>query len=73
MEYKLKDGGVINASTPDEFVTELRKSSRFDSECTNEEYMINFAERFAIQSGETLSTESPESFLESLQKTDFIL
>lgn len=72
MRYNLKDGGVINASTPAEFVTKLRESSRFDSECTDEQYMKNFADRFKIQTGTEVETSSPEAFLEALKKTDFI-
>ena len=71
-KYTLKDGGVINASTPQEFVTKLRESSKFDHDCTDEEYMKNFAQRFKIQSGEELDTTSPTTFLESLKSTDFI-
>jgi len=72
MKYELKDGGVIDASTPEEFLTQLRKSSRFDSECSDEQYMKNFAERFKIQTNLELETSSPEAFLEALKKTDFI-
>lgn len=73
MRYNLKDGGVIDASTPGEFVTKLRESSRFDSECTDEQYMKNFADRFKIQTGMEVETSSPEAFLEALKKTDFII
>lgn len=72
MKYTLKDGGVINASTPEEFVTKLRESSRFDSECSDEQYMKNFVDRFKIQTGLDLETNSPEAFLESLKNTDYI-
>ena len=73
MKYELKDGGVINASTPGEFLTNLRKSSRFDSDCSDEQYMKNFAERFKIQTGTVLDTSSPEAFVEGLQKAKFIV
>ena len=33
--YTLQDGGIIAASCPADFVTKLRESSRFDSECTD--------------------------------------
>ena len=72
MRYNLKDGGVIDASTPDEFVTNLRESSRFDSECTNEQYMKNFASRFKIQTGVEVETSSPKAFLEALKKTGYV-
>ncbi len=72
MKYNLKDGGVIDASTPREFVTKLRESSRFDSECTDEQYMKNFADRFKIQTGIEIENSSPEAFLEALKKTEYI-
>ena len=37
--YTLQDGGIIAASCPADFVTKLRESSRFDSECTDQEYI----------------------------------
>ena len=40
--YTLQDGGIIAASCPADFVTKLRESSRFDSECTDQEYMYHF-------------------------------
>lgn len=39
--YTLQDGGIIAASCPADFVTKLRESSRFDSECTDQEYMYH--------------------------------
>ena len=47
-EYRLKDGGLIKASSPQEFVTRLREGSKFDSHLTDDEYMKAFAERFKI-------------------------
>ena len=42
--YILADSGRIAASDPSEFVRLLREGSWFDSECTDEEYMVNFSE-----------------------------
>ena len=44
--YNLLDGGIITATSPEDFVTQLREGSRFDSECTNQEFMVNFARRY---------------------------
>lgn len=41
--YHLLDGGQITASSPEEFVRLLREGSRFDYDCTDQEYMENFA------------------------------
>ena len=44
--YILADGGRIAASDPSEFVLFMREGSWFDSECTDEEYMVNFSGRY---------------------------
>lgn len=69
--YTLQDGGKITASCPTDFVTHLRESSKFDSECTDAEYMANFAERFKQFSGQTVRVDSPANFLEDLLKYDY--
>ena len=71
MNYKLKDGGVINASTPEEFVTNMRKSSRFDNDCSDAQYMENFAHRFKTQEGRDINFDSPEHFLQDLLESGF--
>ena len=43
--YHLLDGGQITAASPEEFVRLLREGSRFDYDCTDQEYMENFARR----------------------------
>ena len=40
--YHLLDGGQITAASPEEFVRLLREGSRFDYDCTDQEYMENF-------------------------------
>lgn len=70
--YTLQDGGKITATCPSDFLTKLRTGSRFDSECTDEEYMKAFAERYKIQSGHDIRTDSPENFFEDLVQTDYI-
>lgn len=38
--YNLLDGSTITATSPEDFVTQLREGSRFDNECTNQEFMV---------------------------------
>lgn len=71
-EYKLQDGGIIKASSPADFVTKLRESSKLDSDCTDSEYMINFAYRIKIQSGAIIRTDNPENFVEDLKDTGYL-
>lgn len=66
--YKLQDGGTITATCSSDFVTQFRKGSRFDSECTDTEYMNNFAERYKQYSGKTIRTDTPDNFLEDILK-----
>ena len=56
--YILADGGRIVASDPSEFVRVLREGSWFDSECTDEEYMVR--------------TDTPEHFMDDLKKYGYI-
>jgi len=71
--YKLSDGGCIAAAMPADFVTKLRTGSRFDSECTDAEFMINFADRYKIYNGATVRTDTAENFVEDLQKSQYII
>ncbi|MCL1942551.1 MAG: hypothetical protein FWF54_03255 [Candidatus Azobacteroides sp.] len=64
--YKLKDGGIITASSPFEFVTRLREGSKFDSNCTDEEYMLRFAGRYKIQTGNDIRTTGADEFFSDL-------
>ncbi len=70
--YKLMDGGSITADSIHDFVTKLRESSKFDSEGSNEEYIKGFAERYKIQTGNTVKTDSEDNFFEDLLKTGFM-
>ena len=71
-EYKLEDGGLIKASSPQEFVTRLRESSKFNSHLTDDEYMKEFAERYKIQAGKEIPIDSPNHFLEMLFDYGFV-
>lgn len=70
--YSLKDGDTITASSPDEFLTRLRESSKFDSEVTDQEYMQNFAHRYQISEGIEIRSDSAEYFVEDLTANGYI-
>lgn len=71
--YNLLDGGTITATSPEDFVTQLREGSRFDSECTNQEFMHNFARRYQELYGINIKMSSFESFVDSLIAARYIL
>lgn len=71
--YNLLDGGIITATSPEDFVTQLREGSRFDSECTNQEFMHNFARRYRELHGVDIDADSFESFVNSLIQLGYIL
>lgn len=71
--YNLLDGGTITATSPEDFVTKLREGSRFDSECTNQEFMQNFARRYRELHGVDIETNSSETFIDSLITAGYIL
>jgi hypothetical protein len=70
--YTLQDGGIITATCASDFVTKLRESSRFDSECTDQEYMYHFADRYYDQTGYVVRADSPEHFVEDLIRYRFL-
>ena len=49
--YMLPGDERIVAGNAEEFVHELRVGSWMDSDCTDEQYMHNFAERYVVQAG----------------------
>lgn len=71
--YNLLDGGTITATSPEDFVTKLREGSRFDSECTNQEFMQNFARRYRELHSVDIETNSSETFIDSLITAGYIL
>ena len=70
--YKLEDGGVIAAASAEEFITQLRKGSRFDSECTDEEFAHNFAYRYKVKSGNEIRSVPPDAFLSDLIQVGYV-
>jgi hypothetical protein len=71
--YELRDGGNISANSPEALVMTLRQSGKFDSECTNEEYMKRFAERYKIQTGEAIKADNSTVFVEELLRVGFLI
>lgn len=71
--YVLSDGGRITASDAKEFVRLLREGSWMESDCTDEEYMVNFAQRYNMVTGIRVSTDTPENFMADLKKTGYIV
>ena len=71
--YQLLDGGKITASSPQEFLKELREGSLFDSNCTDEEFMVRFARRYKELHGTALCTDTPEKFLQNLEESGYII
>lgn len=70
--YRLKDGDKIVATSPADFLHQLRTGSRFDSEGTDTEYMQRFAHRLQEFEGYLVSTYSPEAFLADLINRGFV-
>ena len=59
--YMLPGDERIVAGNAEEFVHELRVGSWMDSDCTDEQYMHNFAERYVVQAGVRIATDTPSS------------
>jgi hypothetical protein len=71
-KYFIENDEVIHAESPRQFVTRLRTGSWFDSDCTDEEYMANFAKRYKISSGVDMKYSNAEEFLNVLIETGFV-
>lgn len=70
--YRLKDGDTIPALSPADFVTRLRKGSRFDGQCTDGEYMEHFARRLEMLDGYRVRTDTADHFLKDLLQCGFV-
>lgn len=70
--YRLKDGDKLVATSPADFLHQLRIGSRFDSEGTDEEYMVRFAHRLQELEGYIVSTDSSDAFLADLISNGFV-
>lgn len=72
--YKIEgDGHRIVAKSPADFLHQLRTGSRFDSQGTDNEYMVRFAHRLQELEGYLVSTASPEAFLVDLIAHGFVV
>ena len=71
--YHIKgDNHRIVAYSPEEFLHQLHAGSRFDSEGTDEEYMVRFAHRLQELEGYLVNTDSPDTFLADLISHGFV-
>lgn len=71
--YHVKgDNHIIVAYSPEEFLRQLHAGSRFDSEGTDEDYMVRFAYRLQELEGYLVSSDSPETFLADLINRGFV-
>ena len=70
--YAWADGGRFVASSPEEFVRLLREGSWFDSDCTDEQYMLNFARRYKEMHGVEVATDTPEHFMDDLRQHGYL-
>ena len=71
--YRIKgDNHKIVAYSPEEFLRQLHAGSRFDSEGTDEEYMVRFAHRLQELEGYLVNTDSPDTFLADLISHGFV-
>ena len=48
------------------------RDSWFDSECTDEEYMVNFSGRYHELHGVRVRTDTPGNFMDDLKKYGYI-
>ena len=71
--YRIKgDNHKIVAYSPESFLHQLHAGSRFDSEGTDEEYMVRFAHRLQELEGYLVNTDSPDTFLADLITHGFV-
>jgi len=69
--YILLGGGFINASSPQEFVTQLRAMS-YKPSIDDETFMRQVSQRCRVQSGAHIRNTSPEDFLTDLISHDYV-
>lgn len=71
--YRIKgDNHKIVAYNPESFLHQLHAGSRFDSEGTDEEYMVRFALRLQELEGYLINTDNPDTFLADLITHGFV-
>jgi hypothetical protein len=65
-KYFLQDGGVINATTPEDFIEQLKNGSRFESAKTTQQFMDAFAGRIKLFYSLDVATSTKQKFIEGL-------
>lgn len=68
----MADGDRIATSDPPRFVHTLHEDNWSDSECADEEYIVNFSERYRGLHGVTVRADTPEQFVDDLKKYGYI-
>ena len=71
-KYIAEDGFQFEASSSLEVVEILRNSSRFDSEKSIEQFMIDFAGRLKIYSGHSIDSTTTDTFLDGLLNSEWL-
>ena len=72
MKYILEDGGIINASSDEEFVEQLKEGSKFDSHLSTEEYVEAFSKRISMYYGEKILTSSINILVQELIRIGYL-
>ena len=60
------------ATSPADFLHQLHTGSRFDSDGTDEEYMVRFAHRLQELEGYLVPQTAPDAFLADLINNGFV-
>jgi hypothetical protein len=71
-KYKLTGGGIIQASTPDEFLKELNEKSIFGFQHNQKLFMTDTAIRCFQTNSVHIRTNNAAEFLEDLIKHRFV-
>lgn len=69
--FILADGQTVQASNAAELVAQMHQASRTEA-VDDKSYMMDVAERTALQSGHAIRTSSHEAFVNDLLKYDLI-
>ena len=70
--YVVMGRNKITASSAQEFVTKMHKEA-FEAEDSDQAFMVKVANQCKLQTGDTVSTDSPENFLADLIATKYVV
>jgi|LauGreDrversion4_2_1035121.scaffolds.fasta_scaffold1162122_2 hypothetical protein len=70
--YIFQGGGYVTASTSEEFVTNMRNSSR-SSEASLQDYMVAVSDRCMVDSRKYVRTTSYDDFLQDLITFEYVV